>query len=187
MHTRLMTLMGVLLATALFAGDFTKTMSPEGQARAGLGKLSEAELEQLKAAVERYKTGVVAETKKEADKRVAVAEEKARKAEAKQAADTADKRPNWLKALVTLERAGKAPDKADAFETRIKGEFSGWSGKTVFLLENGQRWQQAGEGSYIDKPRQSPGVRIFPAGIGGYWMEVEGVNMRVRVKPISLE
>lgn len=186
MHTRLMALTGVLLATALFAGDFTKTMSTEEQARAGLGKLSEAELDQLKVAVERYKTGVVAETKKEADTRVAAAEEKARKAEAKQTADTADKRPSWLKALITLERTGTAPDKADVFESRIKGEFTGWRGRTIFTLENGQRWQQANDGEYVDTPRQSPKVWIRPAGIG-YWMEIEGVGERLRVKPVRLE
>lgn len=186
MKTQLVALWLALGAWAFGAGDFTKTMSAEERAAAGLGKLSEAELEQLKAAVERYKSGEVAETRKEAESRVAAAEQKVKQAEAKQAAEAADKRPSWLKALITLERTGAAPDKAEAYETRIKGTFTGWRGRTIFTLENGQRWQQANDGEYVDTPRDSPKVRIIPAGIG-YWMEIEGVSERLRVKPVRLE
>lgn len=32
--------------------------------------------------------------------------------------------------------------------SRILGEFSGWTGKTIFLLENGQTWQQRRPGRW---------------------------------------
>jgi hypothetical protein len=146
-------------------------------------------LAQLKAAVERYKSGVVNETKKEAETRVAAAEEKARKAEARHAAEpTGEKKPSWLKALITLERTEASPDKADAFETRIRGQFTGWRGKTIFTLENGQRWQQANPGEYSPpRDEDSPRVKIYPGSLGSYWLEVEGHRQRVRVKPVSLQ
>jgi hypothetical protein len=47
-----------------------------------------------------------------------------------------------------------APSPADDFRgpneirTRIVSPFTGWTGKTVFTMENGQVWQQRMEGSY---------------------------------------
>ena len=71
--------LGLALAGwAWAAGDFTRTMTPEERTAAGLDKLTEAELAQLKAVVERYKTGEVSEVKQEAEARVAAAEAKAR-------------------------------------------------------------------------------------------------------------
>jgi hypothetical protein len=72
-----------------------------------------------------------------------------------------------------------------AIESRIAGDFTGWQGKAVFVLENGQRWQMANAGNYYTPAIKSPAVKITPAAIGGFWMTIEGVNQRVKVVPLE--
>lgn len=193
----------MFLTVALQAQDFTRTMTAEEQARAGLEKLSPAELAALKAAVERYKSGAVAvvqeqaeqkvaatEAKvKEAEQKVVVAEQKAQQAETKAAAATgAEKKssPSWLRALVTLQETQNKPEAAEAVESRLVGNYEGWTGRTVFKLENGQIWQCVGGSERVDGLRHAPKVKVYPGMLGSYWLEVEGVRERVKVKPIKL-
>jgi hypothetical protein len=68
-----------------------------------------------------------------------------------------------------------------AVESRIAGQFSGWSARTVFVLENGQRWQVSGGDSYVTPPVAGPVVKIAPGALGSFWMTIEGVRTRVRV------
>jgi len=159
--------------------------------------------------VERYKTGEVAvvqqrveEVRQAAEQKVAVvqqeaagkiaaAEAKVKQAETKAAevpvAAPADKKPGWLKALITLDKVAKEPDRNDAIETQFAGDFKGWRRGTVFNLANGQRWQADSSEDYVTPPSQAPKVRIYPGMLGTFWMEIEGVRPRVRVKPIRLE
>lgn len=193
-----------LVVAAKADGDFTKTLAPDELAATGLGKLTADELAQLKAVVERYKSGEVAVVRQQAEQKVAATEAKAREAEQKAAVAEArtqevaaqsaiavppadKKKPGWLTALITLKRTEEKPDKAEAFETRIVGDFDGWSGHTTFKLENGQVWQQNGGDSYYGDLQHSPRVKIYPGVLGSYWMDVEGVRQRVKVKPIHLE
>lgn len=68
-------------------------------------------------------------------------------------------------------------------ESRIKGEFSGWQGETIFKLMNGQIWQQI-DGRYKYKYKYSPKVIIFRSG-KGYEMQVENVDGRIRVQRLK--
>jgi hypothetical protein len=191
------------------ADDFLKTLTPEELTATGLQKLTPAELARLAAVVERYKTGEVAvvqqrveEVRQAAEQKVAVvqqeaaskiaaAEAKMKQAETKTAvappAPAADKKPGWLKALITLDKVAKEPDSNDAVETRFAGDFKGWRRGTVFNLANGQRWQADSSEDYVTPPAPAPKVRIYPGMLGTFWMEIEGVRPRVRVKPIRLE
>jgi hypothetical protein len=72
-------------------------------------------------------------------------------------------------------------------ESRIAGEFTGWSRHTVFTLENGQRWTLANPDEHDTGILMSPKVRIEPAATGAFWMYVEGVKRRVRVKPYGVQ
>lgn len=176
------------LAMTAQAQDFTRTMSPTEVEAAGLNKLAPSELAKLKEIVERYKAGEVAVVQQAAEQRVAIAEAKAKDAETKSAAASAPKKgPGWLGALTMLSRIADKPEAAEAMTTRIAGKFDGWTGRTKFTLENGQVWQQNDDGSYIGAEVDSPAVRIFPGRLNTFWMEVEGVNPRVKVKPIKLE
>ena len=72
-----------------------------------------------------------------------------------------------------------------AVESRLTGVFTGWEPRGVFALENGQRWREANGSTYVSPPLPAPKVRITPGALGTFWMEIEGV--RVRVKVVRLE
>jgi hypothetical protein len=52
--------------------------------------------------------------------------------------------------------------------TRIAGAFTGWSGKTLFRLENGQVWKQRMDGKWY-KRAESPEVEL-KKNMLGLWM-----------------
>ncbi len=71
----------------------------------------------------------------------------------------------------------------DIFESRIAGEFAGWSGGTVFRLRNGQIWQQASD-AVTQYHAEMPGVLIYRSGIG-YKMKVDGIDQTIPVKRLK--
>ena len=159
-------------------GDFFKALTPEESKSAGLGKLAPEELTRLEALVERYRLGQVT---------VAVAQ---KAAETRSAEPAKPKKlvPDWVDALITLQHTDDKPEGAESLETSLTGNFSGWSGRSTFRLENGQLWAQANRDSYLYSPTlHSPKVKIYPASFGTFWLEIEGVNQRCRVKPHRLE
>lgn len=67
----------------------------------------------------------------------------------------------------------------------IKGEFSGWSGDTVFELENGMVWQQVETGTFY-MPARTGAVAIIDKGLLSSWrLSIEGYNRTIRVKRIE--
>lgn len=183
------------LAVGLAAAEPARLrdLPPDQFRAAGLHKLSAEELAVLEAHWARRAAAVrgeadeqLAQVREEAAARIASAESRARRAE--ENADGGDgKSPGWLKALVTLKRTEERPEDARALESRMAGDFKGWTGRTLFHLENGQVWQQVAGGEYFDKTLRQPAVRIYPAALGAYWLEIEGVKQRVRVRPQKLE
>jgi hypothetical protein len=79
------------------------------------------------------------------------------------------------------------PDESarDNVEDRIVGVFEGWRGKTIFTLENGQKWQQAESGMRDTGRFENPVVKIKPMIMGSWLMYVEGCACSVRVKRIE--
>lgn len=75
--------------------------------------------------------------------------------------------------------------KPEAFDTRIVGKFSGWYGKTVFKLENGQEWSQAESGQFSNGKYENPKVKVKPMMIGAWLMYVEPCGCSVRVERIK--
>ena len=67
----------------------------------------------------------------------------------------------------------------DFIRTCIDGEFEGWEGDTVFVICNGQVWQQASY-AYTYHYAYRPDVLIYRAG-GGYRIKVEGVRDTIGV------
>ncbi|MEE4278760.1 MAG: hypothetical protein V2I82_09885 [Halieaceae bacterium] len=67
--------------------------------------------------------------------------------------------------------------------SRIKGDFSGWSGETVFELENGQTWVQRLDGRYRYKGPPNPEVRIDRNWLGFYRLTIVETGRRVGVSP----
>ena len=84
------------------------------------------------------------------------------------------------------DRTGfRDPVDSDGVVSRIAGEFTGWTGKTQFKLENGQVWEQAEGTSMRGVNVDSPAVTIRPAFMGSWLLKVEGFNQTVRVRRVK--
>ena len=68
------------------------------------------------------------------------------------------------------EKKVQAPE---VIESRIVGPFNGYNGRTVFTLENGQRWAQSQRDSAYFPTIDSPPVVIVKSGFG-YRMHIAG-------------
>ncbi|HLP25557.1 MAG TPA: hypothetical protein VK477_07765 [Acidobacteriota bacterium] len=161
------------VASSAAADGFLKSIPADQFAAAGLNKLTEEELAQLERLIATREAGMKVAA--------AAADAAATKPEAKASG------PGWLRALVTLQETAEKPEAAEAIVTRLAGDYDGWTGKTVFNLENGQIWQQVSGGERIDDRRAAPTVKIYPGMMGAYWLEIEGVRERVKVRPVKLK
>ena len=73
----------------------------------------------------------------------------------------------------------------EAIEAHIDGLFTGWRGKTVFKLDNGQEWQQAESGTFDAGKLNSPTVRLKPMLLGSWLMYVDNCGCNVRVQRVK--
>lgn len=73
----------------------------------------------------------------------------------------------------------------DMVVSRIDGEFTGWSGRTTFKLENGQIWRQSDGKTYRHRPTANPKVEIKPKAMGAWKLYVDGLNRSVKVHRIK--
>ena len=188
--------------------NFSKAVRTEDFSAAGLSKLTPEELARLDALVRDFNSGSLAKANDELAGKLAAAKRSAELAE--QARVDAEAKAAKAEATVkaqteSVAAAAKEKLKSDggllakakvllspgteveyaAVESRIAGDFTGWEGRPIFTLENGQRWQIANGGSYSTPPIASPKVKIVPASLGGFWMTIEGVSQRVRVTPLG--
>ena len=72
----------------------------------------------------------------------------------------------------------------EEIQSRYMGKFHGWSGRTLFRLENGQVWKQS-DNSRLAWTADSPLITIKKAAFGSFRLEVEGVNKTCRVKRVK--
>jgi hypothetical protein len=180
---------GALPGAAAAEEAFSKAVRPQDFSAAGLGKLSPDEIARLDRLVRDYKSGALEAARREAEaasRARAEAEARAAKAEAAAQAPAAasDKKPSLLERAKVKLTPGTEIEYATV-ESRIAGEFRGWEGRTVFTLENGQRWQANASDTYVTSALTNPAVKITPGALGSFWMTVEGVKPRVRVTPIG--
>lgn len=72
----------------------------------------------------------------------------------------------------------------EQIRTRLIGRFTGWEAGTVFRLENGQAWRCVGCRP-VFFAADSPQVTISRGVLGGYWLAVDGLNTRARVRRVE--
>ena len=173
---------------------FTKAVAKADFFAAGLGKLSSEELARLDGLVRDYQSGALAAARRdaaaEAEARVLAEARRAEgasvaRAQSEAGGEKTTKGGPLARAKVLLT-PGTAIEYATV-ESRLAGKFTGWEGRAVLTLENGQRWQIANGGSYMTPPLASPKVTIVPANLGGFWMTIEGVASRVKVLPLGAQ
>lgn len=85
--------------------------------------------------------------------------------------------------IATDQQSARSTNPAEALETAIDGEFSGWDGDTIFKLKNGQIWQQSAY-AYKYHYAYSPKVIIYKSGTS-YKMKVDDVDGEISVKRIK--
>lgn len=78
----------------------------------------------------------------------------------------------------------QATDRA-TIEARLVGTFTGWSGNTIFKLDNGQEWQQAEAGTFSGQRIENAEVTIKPKMMGNWLLVVEYCQCRVNVRRIK--
>jgi len=69
--------------------------------------------------------------------------------------------------------------------SRIKGNFAGWDGQTIFQLENGKIWAQVGKDKFFTEELVSPVVTIEPAMFGTWKLRIEGLDEDCKVERIQ--
>ena len=127
-------------------------LTPEQYAASGLNKLSPEEQARLDAALKGYFTGATQKVVEQATT---------------QAVDRAVK-----------EKRAKAPD---LIESRITGTFTGWNYRTVFVLDNGERWKPLDNNTRASfPPVENPQVFIVRDPFGYKMAILGGTTVRVR-------
>tara|TARA_B100000214_G_scaffold281232_1_gene210853 strand:+ start:761 stop:1366 length:606 start_codon:yes stop_codon:yes gene_type:complete len=188
-------LLALLIAPQGFAeerndGAFSaieREMSAEERRATGIDSLSTYELDALNQwLIERFdqvQETVSAEVREEVREEVL---EEVREADAAE-------REAEIERRVAIEVEAAKQEIADApsepavnepFEATIQGRFSGWSGKTVFPLDNGQVWRQRHGGRYRHTDEDQR-VRIYKNLLGMWQMKVLSSGRSVPVRQID--
>ncbi len=161
---------GALVLAALLAGPgllraadqpgFSSTLGPAERAAVGLDKLTPAERAALDAAVESYRrAGETAAAQRAAQQAVA---DYRRREEPKQVARA-----------VAQDRREQADRQVERIEANIVGPFSGWDGRTVFALDNGQVWRQVDPDVYYTSPARGTPVEIVRSRYGSFRLHLK--------------
>jgi|CXWL01.1.fsa_nt_gi hypothetical protein len=161
--------LALLTAGASFAqsqsfSSLEERMSAQDFRQAGLEKLSPEELAALNAWIER--------SVRLADPAVAAAVAQG------QAVNVDTAKP------AEASQVGFETARREEFSAHIQGSFSGWSGDTQFVLDNGMVWEQAEDDHFKHKDVDNPSVTITPGAFGSWRLQVEGSNRTTLVKRI---
>lgn len=85
---------------------------------------------------------------------------------------------------------GSDDEKKDVPDTtvvsRVVGTFTGWRGRSVIALENGQKWRINDDSTlYVRKPLERPTATVSPGMLGAWNLKIEGYNTSARVVPAN--
>jgi len=169
---------GWLVVAGFAADSFVQQLTPEERHAAGLDQLTPAQQEALDALAARFATegARVTEARVREETKVEVA--KVRE-ETKVQVETEVKARESAK-------VGLTEVDSRVISSKIKGTFKGWSGRTLFTLENGQQWVQTDIYDTYWLPTQpGPDVEIRPAGVGGWKLHLQPNGRWVRVRRVN--
>ncbi|CCP17973.1 hypothetical protein SMRA8_3620 [Stenotrophomonas maltophilia RA8] len=157
----LLSLSAPALAQRVVEGDLQQQMSPAEFKSAGLDKLSAQEL----AALNRWLQGKVEAATTQA---VAAVREEARE--------------QGRQEVIVKNRGFFDFGSSEPITGALQGEFRGFGKGRVYVLDNGQEWEQTDTTSVVGVRKQSPKVSIKPGVMGVWYMKVEGVNSQPKVR-----
>jgi hypothetical protein len=160
------------------AASLKEVLSPDEFRRAGLDKLTPEELAFLS---ERLLGTTVSPTVSTPTAAAAVSA----KSPASTAPAPATAAPDLFGREHEIERqAARQPTVPNRMEAHYVGRFSGWSGRTVFTLDNGQVWQQTEGGEFV-ATADSPAVFVRRGAFGAYYLRIDGYGTEVKVKRLK--
>jgi uncharacterized protein YdeI (BOF family) len=84
-----------------------------------------------------------------------------------------------------FEKEAMAEMGDQAIVSQIKGNFSGWDGSTVFVLENGMIWEQADKDKFHVRDVENIGVTIKRGMFNTWRLQVDGYNSECRVERVQ--
>lgn len=147
----LLSLFLFLGATSVIAETFLESLSPEKRRELGLDQLTPAQLGALGSAIEAYrKDGATIAAN-------SAVEDYRRRDE-----------PSAISRALELFKLKQAEERQERITAMIVGPFSGWDGRTQFVLDNGQVWRQNRADTYITKRRTDVPVVLYKSS-SGYW------------------
>lgn len=157
----LLSLSAPALAQRVVQGDLQQQMSAAEFKAAGLDKLNAAEL----AALNRWLQGKVEAATTEA---VAAVREEARE--------------EGRQEVIVKNRGFFDFGSNEPISGVLQGEFRGFGKGRIYVLDNGQQWEQTDTTSVSGVRKQSPKVSISPGVMGVWYLKVEGVNTQPKVR-----
>ena len=171
---------GWLAVTGFAAGSFLGQLTPAERTAAGLDQLTteqQAALDQLAA---RYATEgsqiEVAKVREETKAEVAKVREETKTEVEHQVKKREESKFGFF--------GQKGHD--ESIKSKLTGTFKGWSGRTLFALENGQQWVQADTSDFYSVTAQpGPEVEIVQSGLGGWKLYLTSNGRWVRVKRVN--
>ncbi len=149
------------LAQRVVEGDLQQQMSPAEFKAAGLDKLDAAEL----ATLNRWLQGKVEAATTQA---VAAVREEARE--------------EGRQEVIVKNRGFFDFGSNEPITGVLQGEFRGFGKGRVYVLDNGQEWEQTDATTLAGVRKSSPRVSIKPGVMGVWYMKVDGVNTQPKVR-----
>lgn len=194
---RCLLVIGLVTSAVRAADSFSTRLSPEESAQAGLGKLTAAERAALDALVQKYggpaapaptspplPPSSTPATPPPAPVIAAAPPAAAPSPSAAPAVAPAPEKKSFLRRAKKDPAAAKPA--ANVIESEIDGSFTGWEETTIWTLKDGSIWRVDNRPRPYFTPRiVNPKVKVTPALLNGFWLEIPELDVRVRVVRIQ--
>lgn len=161
----LLSLASPALAQRVVEGDLQQQMSPAEFKAAGLDKLSPAELTALNGWLQGKVAAVAADTREQVREQV---REQARE--------------EGRQEVIVKNRGFFDFGSNEPITSTLQGEFRGFGKARKFVLANGQEWEQSDDTVLSGVRKTNPTVSISPGLLGVWYLRVDGVNTRAKVR-----
>lgn len=159
-----------LLALALYPGhalaqrsneaDLQQQMSPEQFRAAGLDKLSPAELAALNAWLQGRVEQSISQVREQAME-------------------------EGRQEIIVRNRGFLSFGSDEPIVAVLPGQFSGFAKGRQYRLDNDQVWEQTDDARVSAGRLQDPTVRIVPGLMGAWYLQIDGINTRAKVRRVK--
>ncbi len=157
----LLSLASPALAQRVVDGDLQQQMSPAEFKAAGLDKLSPAELTALNGWLQGKVAAVAADTREQVREQA---------------------REEGRQEVIVKNRGFFDFGSNEPITSTLQGEFRGFGKARRFVLANGQEWEQSDDTVLSGVRKTNPAVSISPGLLGVWYLRVDGVNTRAKVR-----